>query len=225
MMYYLVFFIPPLLFSLWAQAKVKGSFKKYSKVGISSGMTGAEAAYQMLQANGLRNVGIERAQGFLSDHYDPRKKVLRLSPDVHDGRSVAAVGVACHEAGHALQDAANYLPLQIRSLAVPAASFGNWLAMPLIMLGLFFQMTGLSMLGLIAFAAIVAFQIITLPVEFDASSRAKKALLQMGIVAPGQEAAGVSKTLNAAALTYVAATVAAISQLLYYAMLVLGNRR
>lgn len=222
---YLIMIGPAMLFALWAQMKVKWAFTHYQRVGSSSGLTGAEAAGYMLRANGLTNVRIERVSGFMSDHYDPREKMLRLSPAVHDGRSVASLGVACHEAGHALQDAKGYAPLQLRNAAVPTANIGSWLSWPLIIGGFALKLYGLALLGVVFFAAVVVFQIITLPVEFDASSRAKKSLLQLNMVAPGAEAQGVATVLNAAAMTYVAATMTAVMQLIYFAMIVLGNRR
>lgn len=216
---------PTMLFALWAQMSVKSSFARYSRVAGSSGLTGAQAAGYMLRASGLHSVGIERATGFLSDHYDPSKKVLRLSPDVHDGRSVAALGVACHEAGHALQDAAGYAPLKFRTAIVPTASIGSWLAFPLIILGVILNSLNLAAVGVVLFSAVVVFQIITLPVEFNASNRAKQALLQLNMISPGAEAKGVGAVLNAAAMTYVAATVAALAQLLYFVLILMGNRR
>jgi len=223
---YLILVGPTILLALWAQMKVKSSFSQFSRVGSSSGLTGAEAAGYMLRSNGLTDVRVERVQGFLSDHYDPREKVLRLSPPVYDGRSVASLGVACHEAGHALQDATGYAPLKLRTAAVPTASIGSWLAWPLIILGLFIKaFSGLALVGVILFAAVVVFQIITLPVEFDASKRAKRSLLQLNMVAPGREQQGVASVLNAAAMTYVAATATAVMQLLYFAMIILGSRR
>lgn len=222
---YLILVGPAMLFALWAQMKVKWAFSHYQRVGSASGLTGAEAAGYMLRANGLTNVRIERVSGFMSDHYDPREKMLRLSPEVYDGRSVASLGVACHEAGHALQDAKGYGPLQLRNMAVPTANLGSWLSWPLIMIGFIFHMYNLALLGVAFFAVVVVFQIITLPVEFDASKRAKQSLLQLNMVAPGAEAQGVATVLNAAAMTYVAATMAAVMQLIYFAMIVLGNRR
>lgn len=223
MLIYLLLTIPPLLFGFYAQWRVKSSFEKWSQFAASCNLTGAEAAAYMLRSAGLQNVRIERTEGFLSDHYDPSEKMLRLSPAVHDGYSVAALGVACHEAGHAIQDAKKYAPLVIRSVAVPSAQFGSWLAFPLILLGLFLNLTGLAVVGLVAFTAVVAFQLITLPVEFDASNRAKKALADLRMTRPGKETEGVNAVLDAAAMTYVAAAVAGIGQLIYYALLVFGG--
>jgi hypothetical protein len=178
-------------------------------------MSGAEAAAAVLRMSGLPDLKIERHQGFLSDHYDPTSRTLRLSPDVYDGASVSAVAVAAHEAGHALQHAANYGPLTLRSKLVPAVQFGSVLWYFPFLLGSIFNMTGLMWVGIIAFSAIVLFQLVTLPTEFDASSRARSVLLASGIVTSKAEEDGVAKVLNAAAMTYVAALVASLMQLLY----------
>jgi len=231
MILWLAFAIPGLLLGLWAQMKVKSAFNKYSRIGTSRGITGAEAARAILDHYGLYDIRIEETKGFLSDHYDPRKRVLRLSPDVGRSPSIAAVGVAAHEAGHALQHAKGYAPLQLRTSLVPAVQFGSWLG-PLIFMGGFFlqAFTGsafgfqIALIGLILFALTAVFSIITLPVELDASRRAKKELVAIGILSSG-EMKGVNTTLNAAALTYVAAAVAAIGQVLYYAFLLFGRRR
>lgn len=210
--------------SLWAQMAVKGRFNKYSRVRISSGLTGAQAAHLMMQRAGLTNVGIERVGGFLSDHYDPRHKVIRLSPEVYDNPSISAVGVACHEAGHAIQDAKRYAPLVVRNMAVPMAGFGSNLGIILVIVGLLLNTLGLAVIGLVLFSFVVIFQLVNLPVEFDASNRAKELMVEYGIVGRGPESEGVAKVLNAAAMTYVAATVTAIFTLLYYAYLVFGRR-
>lgn len=223
MLLYLLVALPGLLLGLYAQARVKSAFNKYSKVRTSRNITGAQVARQLLNERGLQNVGVERGEGFLSDHYDPRSKVLRLSPDVHDGTSVAAAGIAAHEMGHALQDAKGYFPLQIRSAIVPAAQFGSTLAPWIFIAGLFLNMTGLAWAGLILFSAAVFFTLVTLPVEFDASKRARELLLSNNVLYK-DEMDGVNKVLNAAALTYVAAAIAAVGQLLYYAFLLLGRR-
>jgi Zn-dependent membrane protease YugP len=178
-------------------------------------MSGFAAARQILDSGGLYNVAVEPIPGHLSDHYDSRDKVLRLSTDVYHGRSLAAVGIAAHEAGHALQDARGYLPLVIRNVAVPAASFGSSGGMVLMMLGLIFSAQWLLLLGILLFSCVVFFQVINLPVEFNASSRAKQLLVQLGIV-DAYEMGPVNKVLNAAALTYVAATLQAVLTLLYY---------
>jgi len=212
---YLLLTLPAVAFSIWAQVRVKSTFGKYSRVGLRSGMSGAEAAQAILRASGLAGVSVERHGGFLSDHYDPRTKTLRLSPDVHDGRSVSSVAVAAHEAGHSLQDAASYGPLVLRSQLVPLTQLGAQLWFWPFMAGLFFQLTALMWLGVIFFAAVVVFQLVTLPTEYDASNRAKAVLASTGIVTTPEEAQGVEKVLGAAALTYVAALVASLLQLVY----------
>lgn len=216
----------------WTKMKVDGAFKKYSRVAPRSNLSGAEAAYQMLQQAGLEGrVGIEAVRGHLSDHYDPSKKVLRLSPEVYNGRSLAAVGIACHEVGHAIQDAKRYAPLVIRNAIVPTASIGSNLGLILVIAGLFmsalFGQFGyiIAIVGLLLFASVVLFQVVNLPVEFDASRRAKAQLVQLGIVRGDDEARGVASVLDAAAMTYVAAALAAALQLAYWAMIVLGGRR
>lgn len=224
---YLMLIGPTTLLALWAQFKVKSAYNKWSQVGASSRLTGAQAADRMLQHAGVRDVKIEPVQGFLSDHYDPRSKTLRLSPGNYESRSVAAVGIACHEAGHAIQHATKYAPLGMRTAIVPLASLGSWLAFPMIMLGVFLNFMQLAQLGVLLFAGLVVFQLITLPVEFDASNRAKQQLQTLGIIGSREEGKGVAAVLDAAALTYVAATVAAIAQLLYFALRagLLGGRR
>ena len=226
-MTYLLFMIVPLLLALWAQFKVKSAFAKYSQIRNSSGLSGADAAYEMLRAAGLeRKVSIERHAGFLSDHYDPTRKVLRLSPDVYNGQSIAAVGVACHEAGHAIQDAKQYQPLVWRNAVVPTAGIGTNLGWGLIVAGLFFlHSPAIAMIGLLLFSAVVVFQIVNLPVEFNASSRAKAMLGSLGIIRGREEAAGVAAVLDAAAMTYVAAAVSALATLLYYGLMIFGGRR
>jgi len=224
---YLLFMAPTMLLALWAQIKVKGAYGKWSKYAASSGLTGAQAAARMMQIAGVRDVQVERVDGFLSDHYDPRGKKLRLSSGVHGSTSVAALGIACHEAGHALQHANGYAPLALRNAIVPVASIGSWLAWPMIMFGMILNMQGLALLGLIAFSGLVLFQLITLPVEFDASNRAKQQIRSLGIIHSDQEGRGVAAVLDAAAMTYVAATITAVAQLLYFALRLglLGGRR
>lgn len=218
----LLMITPAFLLALLAQWMVKSAYAQMSQVRAS--MSGREAARRILDASGLQNVDIEQVAGHLSDHYDPSHKVLRLSPEVYNGHSMASVGIAAHEAGHALQDARNYAPLVIRNLAVPAANFGSSIGMILLMIGMamtFYAASGLGswvfLAGIIAFGATVVFQVINLPVEFDASSRAKTQLVNLGIVS-GADLHYVSKVLNAAALTYVAATLQAVLTLLYYVM-------
>ncbi len=219
---YLLFLVPPFLLSLYAQYKVKSAFAEMSQVPTN--LTGAQAARRMLDSSGLTHVGIERVPGHLSDHYDPSAKVLRLSSDVYDARSMAALGVACHEAGHAFQDAQRYAPLVIRNLAVPAASFGSGASGILLMLGIVMQMQPVFWLGIALFSLVVFFQLINLPVEFDASARAKKQLVALGMIADN-DSYYVSKVLNAAALTYVAATLQSVMTLLWYILQAVSGRR
>ncbi len=212
---FLVCSIIPLLFGLWAQFKVKSTFKRYSQVTTANGMTGAQAAEAVLRNEGVQGVGIRPVAGQLSDHYDPRSKTLNLSEDVGVAASVAAVGVAAHEAGHAVQDARGYKPMQIRSSLVPAASIGSQLWIFPAFIGLILGSTGLVNVGLVLFLAVVVFQLVTLPVEFDASRRALVALEGGGLLAQ-TELDGARKVLQAAALTYVAALAASIGQLIYF---------
>jgi len=217
---------PCLLLSLWASWRVKHTFSKYSRVGASSGMTGAQAAAEMLRQAGLAGkVTIERVSGFLSDHYDPRSKVLRLSPPVYDGQSLASVGVACHEAGHAIQDATKYAPLVWRNAIVPTASIGSNLGIWMVIFGGIFHWYNLAAIGLVLFAMVVVFQLVNLPVEFNASARARQMLPRLGVISGAAESRGVATVLNAAAMTYVAATITAVMELLYWAMIVFGGRR
>ena len=209
---YLLFALPGLLLGMYAQMRVRSSFEKYSKVRSATGITGAQAARRVLDSNGLRHVDVERVNGFLSDHYDPRGKVLRLSPQVYDTPSLAAVGVAAHEAGHAIQDQQNYAPLQLRSALVPGVQIGGWVGPLIFFAGLWFSTT-LAWVGLGIFALTAVFALVTLPVEFDASRRAKQLLTNTGILAP-QELTGVNRVLDAAALTYVAAAIQAVMTLL-----------
>jgi Zn-dependent membrane protease YugP len=220
---YLVFAIPGLLLAGYASFMTKSTFKKYSNTMASSQLTGAQAARQMLNSQGLQDVQIERVEGFLSDHYDPRHRVLRLSPPVHDSPSLSAVGVACHEAGHALQHAQGYVPLKLRSALVPAASFGSKFAYWILFLGITLQGLGqvggigasIVNLGLILFTAAVVFSVVTLPVEWDASARAKVQLVSAGIVTPAEQV-DAGRVLNAAFLTYLAAAVSSILTLIYF---------
>jgi Zn-dependent membrane protease YugP len=223
---YLLLAIPPLLLGLWAQFRVQSTFAQYSRVRTGSGVDGAHAARNILDINSLQAVNIERVAGTLSDHYDPRGKVLRLSQDVYGTPSIAAVGVAAHEAGHALQDKVNYGPLRLRSAIVPAVNIGSWLGPIIFMVGFFMAGTfgeTLAWVGVLLFGATAVFALVTLPVEFDASKRAKQQLASAGILTP-QEIQGVDKVLDAAALTYVAAAVQAVTTVLYYVLL-MGRRR
>jgi Zn-dependent membrane protease YugP len=205
----------PLLLGLWAQMKVKRTFARWSEVPVRNGLTGAQAAAEVVRASGLSGVEIRAVEGRLSDHYDPRNRTLNLSADVGRAATVAALGVAAHEAGHAIQDARGYAPMRLRQTFVPVASVGSSLAFPLIFLGFILGSLGLVNIGLALFTAIVLFQLVTLPVEFDASRRALVALSDGRLLAP-DELAGARQVLNAAAWTYVAAFVAALAQLLYF---------
>lgn len=206
--------------SMLAQMRVKSTFRRFANVGVRSGMTGAEAAAAVCRAGGVSGVTIERSKGFLSDHYDPRAKALRLSPDVHDGRSISSISVAAHEAGHAIQDATDYAPLGFRSAMVPVTQVGSSAWYFVFLIGVFLQYSEsflgpfLMQIGVGLFALVVAFQVMTLPVEVDASRRAKAVLASTGIVSTEEEAAGVKKVLDAAAMTYFAAAAASILQLL-----------
>ncbi|MDQ4077984.1 MAG: zinc metallopeptidase [Chloroflexota bacterium] len=219
---YFVFALPALLLGLYAQMKVKRAYSQYSQVRTTRGLTGAQIARYLLDSEGLHEVAIEETQGMLSDHYDPRGKVLRLSPDVYRGSTVAAAGIAAHEMGHALQHARNYAPLALRSAMVPSVQFGSWLGPLIFIAGFLMQSPSLALIGLVLFAAVALFSVVTLPVEFDASRRAKALLTDRGILIQ-QETEGVNKVLNAAALTYVAAALQAISTLLYYVFLLTGS--
>lgn len=223
---YMIFWLPALALALGAQLWVKTSFAKYQAIENRRRITGAEAAGRILRSSGLGNVRIELAQGFLGDHYDPRDKVLRLSPDVYNGASLASVGVAAHEAGHALQDAQGYSAMRLRAELVPVASIGSWVAFPLLALGIFLQAAALMKVGVLLFSGVVLFQLVTLPVEFNASTRALAALGSAGILYE-DEIPGAGAVLKAAAMTYVAAAVGAILQLLYFLLRsgMLGGRR
>ena len=224
---YVVLVLPCILLSLWASANVNSTFKRYSGQYSRRGLTGAQAAERVLRSNGVTNVRIERVSGNLTDHFDPRSNVIRLSDNVYGNTSTAAIGVACHEAGHAVQYAQDYAPIRIRSAVIPATNLGSKLAMPLILLGLLIGFKGdlsyfLVYLGIGCFGLSLVFQLVTLPVEFDASRRAMAAIAQSELLTE-EEQRGARKTLTAAALTYVAATAVALSQLLRL-LLLFGNR-
>jgi uncharacterized protein len=221
---YMLFVLPALLLGLYAQFKVKSSFSKYSRVRTAAGLTGAQIARRFLDNHGLGNVQIEQTRGMLSDHYDPRQKVLRLSPEVYQGNSVAAAGVAAHEVGHALQDAEGYAPLRLRSTMVPAVQIGSWVGPLMFMGGLLMQFDQLAIIGLVLFSLTALFAFVTLPVEFNATSRAKAWLATSGVIYT-QENKGVNAVLDAAALTYVAAAIQAVMTILYYAFILFGRRR
>lgn len=218
---YLVCFIPPLLLALYAQGLVKVRYAAAKK--RPAPMSGAAAARMILDSAGLQNVKIELIPGELSDHYDPRTKALRLSEDIYNGQSLAAVGIAAHEAGHAIQDATRYPLMALRQMAVPMASFGSGAAIWILMAGLILNILPLAMLAVGLFGVVALFQIINLPVEFNASTRAKQQLAALGVV-NAQDMVCVRKVLGAAALTYVAAMLAALLQFLYFALRVFGNR-
>jgi hypothetical protein len=218
---YLLFVLPFVLLGLWAQLRVHATYAAAQQ--MPAPLSGAAAARHILDSAGLQNVAIEPIPGELSDHYDPRQKVLRLSSAVYQGRTLAAVGIAAHESGHALQDAAAYAPLLVRNAAVPLAGFGSGAGIWMLIIGAIFSLQWLLWLGIILFAAVVFFQVVNLPVEFNASARAKAQLVSLGIVNE-EELHYVAKVLNAAALTYVAATLQAVMTLLYY-ILRFGQRR
>ena len=223
---YLLFILPGLALSLWASYRVKSAFNKYSQVPSMRGLTGAEAANEMLRSAGVEGVEIRAANGLLSDHYNPMTKTLNLSETVYGSTSVAAIGVATHEAGHAIQHARGYRPLWLRSMLVPTANIGSTIGYIVMVLGLMFTSTNMVLLGAILFSAVLVFQLVTLPVEFDASARAKQLVLDYGIIS-SNEREGVDRVLNAAAMTYVAAVVSTLLTLLYFLFRagLLGGRR
>ena len=226
---YIVLVLPCILLSLWASSNVNSTFRRYSQQFSSRRITGAEAAQRVLSANGVRGVRIERVGGNLTDHYDPKTNVIRLSDSVYGSTSTAAIGVACHEAGHAVQYAESYAPIKLRAAIIPITNFGSRLAMPLILLGILCTFLGefstmLVYLGIAAFGLSLVFQLVTLPVEFNASRRAMQAIEASNILTP-EEQKGARKTLSAAALTYVAATAVALAQLLRLIAIFGGRRR
>ena len=223
---YLVLVLPCLILSLWASASVKNTFRRYSQQFSQRRITGADAAERVLRYNGVENVRIERISGELTDHFDPRTNVIRLSDSVYSSTSTAAIGVACHEAGHAVQYAKHYAPIKLRAAIIPVTNIGSKLAMPLILLGILIPFLGYTFvyLGIACFGLSLIFQLITLPVEFNASTRAVRAIDEAGILS-SQELIGAKKTLRAAAMTYVAATATALAQLLRLIVLFGGRRR
>ena len=228
-MTYLIFVLPCLILSLWASANVNSTFKKYANQLSYRRITGAQAAQRVLSANGVSGVRIERISGNLTDHFDPKTNVIRLSDSVYDATSTAAIGVACHEAGHAVQYAQDYAPIKLRAAIVPITNIGSHLAMPLILLGLLFSFGenlsfGFVYAGIACFGLSVVFQLVTLPVEFNASRRAMEAIAS-GNILTEEEQRGARKTLTAAALTYVAATAVALAQLLRLLVIFGGRRR
>lgn len=218
------FFLPGLLLGLYAQMRLTSAYGHYSRVPTNSGLTGAQAAREILDDAGLQAMPIREVGGHLTDHYDPMKKALFLSSENFHGRTIAAVGVAAHEAGHALQHKAAYLPLNLRMALVPVTSFASNAAMWIFVGGMFFSLAKLAWAGIIIFGILFVFHLITLPVEFDASRRAKERLLALGLV-DGNERSGVSSVLGAAALTYVAAMVSALFTVLHFIMIARGNNR
>lgn len=226
---YLVIVLPCIILSMWASANVSSTFKKYSDQYSYRRITGADAARRVVSSHGIHNVRIERISGNLTDHFDPKTNVIRLSDSVYDNTSTAAIGVACHEAGHAVQYAQNYVPIKLRAAIVPVTNIGSKLAMPMILLGLVLSFLGnfsytLVYIGIACFSLSVIFQLVTLPVEFNASRRALQAIEQ-GQILTDEELKGARKTLSAAAMTYVAATAAAIAQLLRLLILFGGSGR
>jgi Zn-dependent membrane protease YugP len=230
MLLYLLFMLPPLIFMIYAQSKVSSAYKKYSKVPNMSGVTGVQAAQALLAHNGLNDVKVEGTKGQLTDHYDPRRKVLRLSSGVASNPSVAALGIVAHEVGHAVQDNVGYAPMRVRSALVPAANLGSRFGFICVILGLFLYMFGaafgitITWIGVWLFAAAVLFALVTLPVEYNASNRARGMLQATGLVT-AREYDGASAVLSAAALTYVAALLQAVAQLFYFVLLAVGMGR
>ena len=222
---YMIFMIPAFLIMLGTQIYVNSTYRKWSKVGSLSRMNGAQAAQSLIRREGLYNVQIEAVRGNLTDHYDPRTKVLRLSEGVYNQASVASLAIAAHELGHAMQDDQGYFPLRLRAMLVPAVNIGSYLGWIFIILGLLLNFTGLAWVGLAVFGLGALFALATIPVEFNASSRAKQMLAESGIIMGEDEQRGVNAVLNAAALTYVAALFTAVMQLLYYFSLISGRRR
>ncbi|RDW19058.1 Zn-dependent protease [Oceanobacillus arenosus] len=219
---YLIYIAILMIIPIWAQSKVKSTYKTYSKKATSSQMTGAEVARRILDDNGLYDVYIEETKGLLSDHYDPRKKVVRLSSDIYHGRSMASSAVAAHEIGHAIQDQQGYAFLRFRSALVPVANIGSNLSFVFILAGLLFGMTQMFLLGIIFMAAAVLFQLVTLPVEFDASNRAMGQLVSSGVIRNNEERE-TKKVLNAAAMTYVAAALTAVAELVRFILMFVGS--
>src|SRR5512134_273703 len=224
---YLIFMIPALALMGFASWYVRHSYNKWSKIRATSGLTGHQAAQRLISTGSLYGVQVQGTAGQLSDHYDPRNKTLYLSQGVANSPSVAAVAISAHELGHALQDAENYFPMTVRSALVPAVNIGSNLGWILILIGLFLRQPNLAWLGVIVFSAGALFALATLPVEFNASARAKELLYSTGIIQTEEERRGVNQVLNAAALTYVAGLVTAVMQLLYYVFLIggMGRRR
>lgn len=212
---YIIYMLPALLLSIYAQIRVKSTFNKYRQIGSGRGLTAAEVAQRILSAYGLSQVRIERVAGALTDHYDPRTNVVRLSDSVYDSASISAIGVAAHEVGHAIQHATGYFPIKVRSAIIPVCNFGSSLSPFLLLIGLLFNLPALYFAGIIAFSLVALFQLVTLPVEFNASNRAL-AILSENELLSGEELRGAKKVLGAAAMTYVAALLTSLLQILYY---------
>jgi len=210
---YLYLALPTMIFAMWAQHRVTSSFKKYSQQRTRNGTTGAEAAREVLRHSGVQNVQIERVKGNLTDHFDPRTNVIHLSEDVYDSPSVAAAGIAAHEAGHAVQYGKAYAPIKLRAAIIPVTNIGSKLAIPLVLLGMVLEMTGLINIGILLFGLVVVFQLVTLPVEFNASRRAVTVLGESGVL-EADEIQASKKVLSAAALTYVGALAVSLAQLI-----------
>jgi Zn-dependent membrane protease YugP len=208
----MILLLPAIALAIWAQVRVKSAYKKYSRIASSQGVTGAKVAQYLLQHNGITDVQVEPVEGTLSDHYDPRTKKVKLSTENYRGTSLAALAVSAHEVGHAIQHNTGYFPLQIRHSILPVTNLGSWAAFPLFFIGFFFQFPMLMDLGIIFFAGVVIFHFVTLPVEFNASTRALSILESQGLLV-SSEISGAKKVLNAAALTYVAATAVALIHL------------
>jgi len=219
---YMIFMLPAILLMMAAQAYVSSAYQRWSKVMARSRLSGAQAAQRLITSGGLYDVRVEPVGGKLTDHYDPRTKVLRLSQGVYEGQSVASLAIAAHELGHAMQDQEGYMPLRFRAALVPAVNIGSYLGWILIILGLLLRFTNLAWLGVLVFSGGAVFALATLPVELNASARAKRLLTDAGIIYGEEESKGVNSVLNAAALTYIAGLVTAVMQLLYYATLVMG---
>lgn len=226
---YIIYVLPAVILSLWASWNVKHTYRKYSEQFNSRGLTGAQAARRVLDANNLRDVPVQRVPGSLTDHYDPTTRAVFLSDSVYDSSSTAAVGVACHEVGHAIQNDADYLPIKIRQAIIPVTNFGEKLSVPLLIAGLFlssysYRLLYLAYAGILLYGLCVVFQLVTLPTEFDASRRALSSIESMGLL-EGEELRGAKKVLSAAALTYVAALATTLMQFLRFIVLVNGRKR
>ncbi len=222
---YIVLVVPAFLLSLWAQMRVNSTYKKMARVRNTSGYTGAQAAAAVLRHYGIMNVAIEVTSGKLSDHYDPRTNVIRLSKEVYYGDSIASVGIACHEAGHAAQHAEGYVPIKIRNAIIPACNIGSYLGIPLAFAGYFLGFEPLVLVGLGLYSLIAVFQLVTLPVEFNASARAIRVIDETGLLRGDEEVRGAKRVLKAAAMTYIAALAVTLANLLRFVILFLGNGR